>query len=65
MLDWAVTLGNQFGFTTKREVYFVIEASSFQLSHSKFIKPDFAILLNLSIDHLDWHGSMKNYKFSK
>ena len=65
-----VRLGGNIGkpildLQTKREVYFVIEASSFQLSHSKFIKPDFAILLNLSIDHLDWHGSMKNYKFSK
>ena len=23
------------------------------------------MLLNLTVDHLDWHGSMKNYIFSK
>jgi UDP-N-acetylmuramoylalanine--D-glutamate ligase len=45
--------------------YVVIEASSFQLSHSKFICPDYAFFLNLSNDHLDWHGSMNNYLNSK
>ena len=38
--------------------FLVIEASSFQLSHSKFICPDYAILLNITNDHLDWHGIM-------
>ena len=45
--------------------YVIIEASSFQLSHSKFICPDYAFFLNLSNDHLDWHGSMSNYLNSK
>ena len=43
----------------------IIEASSFQLAHSKFIKPDYAMLLNITNDHLDWHGNMKNYIDSK
>ena len=43
----------------------IIEASSFQLSHSKFIRPNFAFFLNLSNDHLDWHGNKKNYLNSK
>ena len=43
----------------------IIEASSFQLEHSKFICPDYALLLNITNDHLDWHGSMKNYINSK
>jgi len=43
----------------------IIEASSFQLSHSKFICPNYAFLLNLTNDHLDWHGSMNNYLKSK
>ena len=65
-----VRLGGNIGkpildMQTKKKVYFVIEASSFQLSHSKFIKPDIAMLLNITVDHLDWHGSMKNYIFSK
>ncbi len=45
--------------------YIIIEASSFQLSHSKFICPDFAFFLNLSTDHIDWHGSKTNYLNSK
>ncbi len=45
--------------------YVIIEASSFQLSHSQFINPDFAILINLTNDHLDWHGNMNNYLNSK
>ena len=43
----------------------IIEASSFQLSHSKFICPDYALFLNITNDHLDWHGSMANYLSSK
>ena len=43
----------------------IIEASSFQLAYSKFIKPDYAILLNITNDHLDWHGNIKNYIDSK
>ena len=45
--------------------YVVIEASSFQLSHSKFIRPDFAIFTNFSNDHLDWHGQRNAYLNSK
>ena len=45
--------------------YVVIEASSFQLSHSNFICPDYAFFLNLTNDHLDWHGSRNNYIDSK
>jgi UDP-N-acetylmuramoylalanine--D-glutamate ligase len=43
----------------------IIEASSFQLSYSKFIRPHISILLNLSKDHLDWHKNMQNYINSK
>jgi len=48
-----------------RNKYIIIEASSFQLAYSKFITPDYAFFLNLSNDHLDWHGSKKNYLNSK
>ena len=43
----------------------VIEASSFQLSHSKFICPDYAFLLNITNDHLDWHSNISNYTNAK
>ena len=45
--------------------FVIIEASSFQLSHSKFICPDYALFLNFSNDHLDWHGSKNKYLNSK
>ena len=65
-----VLLGGNIGtpildLKVKKEFYIIIEASSFQLAHSQFICPNYAILLNISNDHLDWHGSMKNYKNSK
>ena len=49
----------------KKNNFLIIEASSFQLAHSKFICPDYAILLNISNDHIDWHGNVRNYINSK
>ena len=49
----------------KKNAFLVIEASSYQLAHSKFICPDYAFLLNITNDHIDWHGNMKNYINSK
>ena len=49
----------------KKKSVVIIEASSFQLAHSKFILPNYAFLLNITNDHLDWHGNIKNYINSK
>ncbi len=49
----------------KKNNFLIIEASSFQLAHSKFISPDYAILLNISNDHIEWHGNIRNYINSK
>ena len=67
---YKVLLGGNIGtpildLKIKKNTYIVIEASSFQLSHSKFICPDYAFLLNITNDHLDWHGNMMNYINSK
>ena len=40
---------------------FVIEASSYQLDYSKFFKSNVSVILNISPDHLERHGSLKNY----
>ena len=48
-----------------RKSIVIIEASSFQLAHTKFIKPSFAVILNITSDHLDWHNTIENYKKSK
>ena len=45
--------------------FLIIEASSFQLAHSKFVCPDYAALLNISNDHIDWHGNLNNYIAAK
>jgi UDP-N-acetylmuramoylalanine--D-glutamate ligase len=39
----------------------VLELSSFQLHHADGFNPHCATVLNLSQDHLDWHGSMAAY----
>ena len=49
----------------KKNTLVVIEASSFQLEYSQFIKASYAMILNISNDHLDWHKTMKNYIKSK
>ena len=40
---------------------FVIEASSYQLEYSKFFKTNYAIILNLSPDHIERHLNFKKY----
>jgi UDP-N-acetylmuramoylalanine--D-glutamate ligase len=42
-----------------------VEASSFQLHFSSSLRPVAGALLNLSEDHLDWHGSMAAYAEQK
>ena len=43
----------------------VIELSSFQLDGETGFEPTAATVLNLSQDHLDWHGSMAAYARAK
>jgi UDP-N-acetylmuramoylalanine--D-glutamate ligase len=43
----------------------VLELSSFQLDGVRNFEPTTAAVLNLSQDHLDWHGSMQAYCAAK
>ena len=43
----------------------VIEVSSYQLEDSTYFRPHIAGLLNVTPDHLDHHGGMKNYIAAK
>ena len=45
----------------KPNTIFVIEASSYQIEYSKYFETDYAIILNISPDHLERHGNFKNY----
>ena len=40
---------------------FVIEASSYQIEYSKNFKANYAVILNITPDHLERHGTFANY----
>ena len=44
---------------------YVLELSSYQLDLTSSLKPDVAILLNISPDHLERHGGMEGYVAAK
>ena len=48
-----------------KKTIFVIEASSYQIDYSKIFKTNYAIILNISPDHLERHGSLNNYVNAK
>lgn len=45
--------------------YLVIELSSYQLKQVDQFKPDYALFLNISPDHIDYHGDFADYLGSK
>ena len=49
----------------KTNMTYVLEVSSYQLELMKNIKPNIAILTNLSPDHIERHGNFKNYVKAK
>ncbi len=52
-------------FINNNKKYSIIELSSFQLDKMRSNKLDFGILLNIGVDHLDYHGDFDSYKSSK
>ena len=49
---------------SKRTI-FIVEASSYQISYSKYFKTDYGAILNLSVDHLERHRNLNEYAKSK
>jgi UDP-N-acetylmuramoylalanine--D-glutamate ligase len=47
------------------EQVIVAEVSSFQLALSEAFHPRVAVLLNVTPDHVDWHGSLERYALDK
>ncbi len=45
----------------KKRTVFVVEASSYQLDYSKIFKSKYAVILNLSPDHIERHKSVSKY----
>jgi len=50
---------------SKAEGWNVLEISSFQLETMDTFRPDIAVLLNITPDHLDRHGSFDSYREAK
>lgn len=44
---------------------FVVEISSFQLETTVSMRPELSICLNIESDHVDWHGSVEDYRNAK
>ena len=51
--------------STERPQVWVLELSSFQLQDAGAFEPDAAAVLNLTQDHLDWHGGLVAYGAAK
>lgn len=49
----------------KKDGFFVLEISSFQMDISPTFKPDIGVMLNVTEDHIDRHGSIENYVKAK
>jgi UDP-N-acetylmuramoylalanine--D-glutamate ligase len=49
----------------KRKTIFIIEASSYQLEYSKLFRSKYAVILNISPDHLERHQTLNKYISAK
>jgi UDP-N-acetylmuramoylalanine--D-glutamate ligase len=58
------TLSGHLDANTLPEVW-VLELSSFQLDGVTCFEPTAAVVLNVTQDHLDWHGTMQAYAAAK
>jgi UDP-N-acetylmuramoylalanine--D-glutamate ligase len=45
--------------------FFILEISSYQMDLCPTFRPDIAVMLNITPDHLDRHGNFKNYADAK
>ena len=49
----------------KSDTIFIIEASSYQIFYNKYFKTDYAVILNLNVDHLERHENLDQYAKAK
>ena len=49
----------------KKKTIFIVEASSYQLEYSKIFNSKFAVILNLSPDHIERHKTIRKYVNAK
>ena len=44
---------------------YVTEISSFQLEHAEHFRAEVVVFLNISLNHIDWHGTFEDYFSAK
>ena len=49
----------------RKKTIFIIEASSYQLEYSKIFRSKYSVILNLSPDHIERHGTLNKYVKAK
>ena len=64
-LDKLMSCLNEFDQLEDMPEIWVLELSSFQLVYTSTLNANAATVLNLSQDHLDWHGDMSSYADAK
>jgi len=60
-----LTSGAPVDSSQSRESILVVEASSYQLEACTVLKPDVSVVLNISDNHLERHGSLERYAAAK
>lgn len=60
-----IGVGAVFELINTTKDFLVIECSSFQLDDVDLFKPNISVIMNITSDHLDYHGTTENYKNAK
>jgi len=58
-------IGTPISLLDKQAPIWILETSSFTFHYTKKAKPNLYILLPISEDHINWHGSYEEYKKAK
>ncbi len=58
-------IGTPLGELNHKSPIWVLETSSFTLHYTKYAKPNLYILLPITPDHENWHGTFQEYEKSK
>jgi len=50
---------------TDEKTIVILEVSSYQLDNIELFRPRVSVIMNITPDHIDWHGSFENYLKAK
>ncbi len=58
-------IGTPLSAFAQREGKYIVEVSSFQLMYTDTFRPYISIILNIDVDHMDWHKDLNEYIYAK